>query len=111
MANSKLNGERYRYASIDTAPGADGYWSDAVSMSSVNAGALFFSRSGAGVGTVTIQYKLPHTGSAWTDYDDPVTLTDGVRCRLDDTGAGVKWRAGVKNGNYTSDTIIVGFDW
>ena len=111
MANSKLNGERYRYASIDTAPGADGYWSDAVSMSSVNAGALFFSRSGAGIGTVTIQYKLPHTGSAWTDYDSPISLTDGVRCRLDDMGAGVKWRAGVKNGNYTSDTIIVGFDW
>lgn len=111
MANSKLNGERYRYASIDTAPGADGYWSDAISMSSVRTDALFASRSGGGVGTIHIQYKLPHTGATWQDYYTTESLVDGMRLRISDHGAGVKWRVGVKNGNYTSDTIIVGLDW
>ena len=116
MANSQLNGERYAYASIDTAPGAAGYWSKPVALSQERVSAIFFTRSGAGVGTVTIQYKLPHTGSVWTDYDSPISLTDGVRCRLDDMGAGVKWRAGIKedtsaDSTYTNGTVIVGFDW
>jgi len=114
--NAKLNGPRYHYASIDTAPGSGGYWSDAVSMSAVNANRLQFSRSGGGVGTVLIQYKLPHTGAAWVDYDSPISLVDGVRCVVDDAGAGVKWRAGIEEdtsalSTYTSGTIIVGFDW
>jgi len=116
MANAKLNGPRYHYASIDTAPGADGYWSDSVSMSKVNANELFFSQSGGGSGVVVIQFQLPHTGAAWQDYDSPVALSDGVRCRLDDRAAGVKWRAGIKEDTsadptYTSGTIICGFDW
>jgi len=116
MANTVLNGERFKYASINTAPGTGGYWSNTVSMSAVKASPLFFSRSGGGVATVLLQYQLPHTGAAWQDYDSPISLTDGVRCRLDDEGAGVKWRAGVKEDTsadptYTSGTIIVGFDW
>lgn len=111
MANSKLNGPRYAYASIDTAPGADGYWSDSVSMSQKNTDVLFFSRSGGGLGTVTIQFKLPHTGSVWQDYYTTESLVDGARLRVADQGAGVKWRAGIKNAAYTSETIIVGFDW
>jgi len=111
MANSQLNGERYAYASIDTAPGAAGYWSKPVALSQVNANALFFSRSGGGVGTVTIQFKLPHTGSTWQDYYTTESLVDGARLRVADQGAGVKWRAGVKNAAYTSGTIVVGFDW
>ena len=111
MANAKLNGPRYHYASIDTAPGADGYWSDAVSMSAVNANELFLNVSGGGTATITIQYKLPHAGAAWTDYTTTETLTSGARFRLDDHGAGVKWRVGVKNAAYSANTIIVGFDW
>jgi len=114
--NAKLNGPRYKYAKIDTAPGSGGYWSDSVSMSKENANQLFFSRSGAGIGTVVIQYQLPHTGAGWIDYDSPISLVDGVRCRLDDMAAGVKWRAGIEedtsaDSTYTSGTIIVGFDW
>lgn len=111
MANSKLNGPRYKYASIDAAPGADGYWSDTVSMVYESTDELFLNVSGGGVATVTIQYKLPHTGAIWTDYVTTETLETGARFRLDDHGAGVKWRVGVKNGNHTSDTIIVGLDW
>jgi len=109
--NAKLNGPRYYYASIDTAPGEDGYWSDAVSMSKVNANELFLNVSGGGAATVTIQYKLPHVGATWTDYVTDETLETGARFRLDDHGAGVRWRVGVKNAVYSSGTVIVGFDW
>ena len=111
MANSKLNKERSAYASIDTAPGADGYWSDSVSMTSKNTKALFFSQSGGGEGTVSLQYQLNHTAAAWTDYVTTETFEDGVRFRLDDFAAGVKWRAGIKNAGYTSGTVVCGFDW
>jgi len=111
MANSKVNsGDRSRYVSIDTAPAAGGYWSDSVGISKVNAGPLFFSFQGGGVATVTIQFQTPAQAS-WQDYDSPLSLVSGTRAILDDAGFGVKWRAGVKEGAYTSDTIIVGFDW
>ena len=105
MGNSKLNGPRYNYASIDTAPDSDGYWSDAVSMSHENTDELFLNVSGGGSGTLTAQYKLPHTGSAWTDYTTTETLETGARFRLDDHGAGVKWRVGMKE-----DTSAVPLD-
>jgi len=116
MANSKLNGPRYKYASIDTGPGSGGYWSDAVSMRNESTDALFWVRTGAGVGTITIQYKLPHTGAAWVDYVTDENLAIGERFRLDDKAAGVRWRAGIKedtsaDNTYTSGTIVTGFDW
>ena len=116
MANAKLNKPRSRYASIDTAPGADGYWSDAVGLTDVKADELFLSVSGGGSATVAVQYKLPHTGAIWTDYTTDETLESGARFRLDDHGAGVKWRAGIKEDTsadptFTSGTVICGFDW
>ncbi len=117
MANTKLNGTRHAYASIDTAPGVGGYWCDSVSMSAKNATQLVFSRSGEGVGIVALQYQLPHAGATWIDYDSPISLVDGVRAVVDDMSAGVKWRAGIKEdnsanpGRYESGTIIVGFEF
>lgn len=118
MANTKLNGTRYAYASIDTAPGAAGYWCDSVSMSHRNANELFASVSGGGLGSVTMQYKLDHAGADWVDYTTDETLTSGARFRLDDHGAGVKWRMGMKEDSSAvplavalSGTLIVGFDW
>ena len=113
---AQLNGPRYSYVSITAGPGAGGDWSDAVSMSKKNTDALFFSRTGAGVGTVTIQFRLPHAGNAWVDYVTDESLATGERFRLDDKAAGVRWRAGIKEDSsaddtYTSGTIIVGFDW
>jgi len=69
MANSQLSGRHYEYASIDTAPGANGYWCNPVTVEkSKSVDALFFSRSGGGSATPTIQFKLPHDGAAWQDY-------------------------------------------
>ena len=118
MANKKVNGDRYAYASIDTAPGEGGYWSDAVSMSNKNTKSLFFSYRGGGVGTVTIQFKCPEDDD-WTDLTTDQTIEDGVRFIVEDFASGVKYRAGLKedvnssaaNDTYTSGTIICGFDW
>ena len=111
MANTQLNGPRYEYVSIDEAPGADGDWCKSVSMTGKKAEELFASVSGGGSATVTMQYKLPHDGAAYVDYTTGETLESGARFRLDDHGAGVKWRVGVKQGNYSSGTVIVGLDW
>lgn len=106
-----MTGPRFRYAFIDTAPGADGYWSDSISMSKKKIDGLFFSFSGGGVATVTIQYQLPHTGAEWVDYLTTETIASGTRLRVGDEAAGVKWRAGIKQGGHTSGTCVVGFDW
>ena len=111
-----VKSDRYRYAIIDEAPGSGGFWCEPVSMTQVNAKALFFSRRGTGVATVTLQYRTPETGSVWQDYTTSETLSNGVRFRIDDFGAGVKWRAGIKedtsaSNTYTSGTIRLGLDW
>lgn len=116
MANTQLSGPRFAYAKIDEAPGTGGFWSAAVSMSQKNTDRLSFSFSGGGVGEVTIQYKLPHIGAAWQDYDSPISLVDGVKAVLDDKSAGVRWRVGIKEDTsadptFTSGDCIVGFDW
>jgi len=112
MANAKSNGERYKYAKIDTAPAAAGYWCDSVSMSKVNAKSLFISVWGGGSATVTIQFKTADpVNGAWTDYSTDETIEDGSRFILEDWAAGVKWRVGVKSGGYSSGTVWVGIDW
>lgn len=115
MANSRSSAHRHEYASIDTAPGTDGYWCNEVSMAEKRVNQLFWSRRGAGIGTVTIQFKCPGD-STWTDYVTTEDLSTGQRFRLDDQAIGVRWRTGIKedtsaNDCYTSGTITVGFDW
>lgn len=112
MADKQLSGRHYEYVKITTVPGADGDWCEPVTVKkSKDVEALFFSRRGGGTATVSIQFKTPESGAAWTDYLTDEDLSDGVRLRLDELGTGVQWRAGVKNGNFTSGTITVGFDW
>ena len=110
MANSVSSSDRYTYAAIDTTPGADGYWCNSVSMAAKNAVPLFFSRRGTGVGVVTLQFKCQGDAD-WQDLDTDIDLSNGVRCVIDDEARGVSWRAGIKNGNYTSGTITLGLDW
>jgi len=112
MANTLLSATHHEYVSIDTAPGASGEWSNPVIVKkSKDVKALFFSRSGGGVAVVSLQYLLPHDGAVWTDYVTSENLSDGCRFRLDELGTGVQWRAGIKLGDFTSNTVIVGFDW
>jgi len=110
MANSKSNGPRKRYATVDTAPGADGYGTDAISPNTESLDKLFFSFRGTGSITVTLQFKCDGDTS-WQDYADYSDFTDEPR-KLIEGGAGkVKWRLIVKSGAYSSGSLTFGFDW
>ena len=126
MANAITQSGEYReYARIDTAPGAGGYWTNAVSISDLKTGKsikrIFFSirEEQADPGsiddsdvTVTLQFRCTDN-DRWTDYVflDGSTLAIGNRLKIDDDGAAAEWRAGVKEGDYTSGSVLVGFDW
>ena len=62
--------------------------------------------------TVTLQYKC-EGDAGWQDYVplDGSALAVGNRLEIRDSGAGVLWRAGVKDYEYTSGSITFGFDW
>ena len=111
MANSKLSGGNYRKAIIDTAPGADGYWTAGVSPRGKSTDRLFMSIAEEGdsdtfTATVTLQFKAPGD-SEWQVY---ATYTEATREIIEDSGA-TQWRIGVDNGDYTSGTVSVTIDW
>ena len=103
MANRKLKGNTYRGVSIDTAPGAGGYYTDAVSSSEHRVGALFLSFGNVGTTTVTLQQKTAGDTS-WRVYNT-FTSSDEPRQRIDDY-SNTQWRAGVASGDYGSEVII-----
>jgi len=115
-ANSRDDDRYWKYATVDTDPDASGYWTTDVVPSNTN-GKMFFSVTGTGVMTVTLQFILSGQ-STWTDYDT-YTVAAGwagsgetsPRVVLDDKGEGVRWRAGVKDDDYTSGSNKFGFDW
>ncbi len=111
MANTQQTKPRYEYVTVTEGPPADGSWCNGVNMTGHKTDELFFSRRGGGSATISIQFKTGESGAAWTDYLTDVDLSDGARCILDDHGAGVRWRAGVKENGWSSGTVIVGFDW
>ena len=57
--------------------------------------------------TVTLQFICPGDAS-WSDYD---TYTAVTREKVEGAAAGVRWRAGVKDADWTSGTLTFGFDW
>lgn len=111
MANSTTSGPTYVAATINTAPGADGYWTEAVNPRVKDARALFLSVSETGdsasfSATVTLQFKPPGV-SDWQTYD---TYTSETRQIIDDTTA-CRWRVGVDNGDYTDGEVTVTINW
>jgi hypothetical protein len=111
MANSQSSGIRYSDATIDTAPGASGYWCQAVGMDARMREKIFMSIRETGdsasfSATVTVQFKTSRDDD-WQDYD---TYTSTTR-EVFEMAPGVQWRVGVKNGDYTDGTVTVGFDW
>ena len=107
MANSKTDTDYLQYATVDTAPGVDGYWTTELNIRSKKVSHAYFSVRGTGVMTVVLQFKAVGD-TTWTDY---ATTTDNGRAALKGGGAGVKWRAGVKQAGRTSGSKIFGFDW
>lgn len=128
MANSRSPGEFHEYATIDTQPSGDalGYWTNDVSprelQKKLKISRVYFSireaesdssqASDTSSMTVTLQYKCPGD-AGWQDYVslDGSSLAVGNRLMIEDFAAAMQWRAGVKDGDYTSGSITVGFDW
>jgi hypothetical protein len=127
MANSKASSDNYEYATVDTLPGASGYFTNEVvprdKFQKGKVHKLFFSireypddvseaPSTNAVVTVALQFKCPGD-LGWTDFVplDGSTFAVGNRVALEDIGAAVRWRAGVRSDEYTSGSVTFGFDW
>lgn len=117
MANEKINsataGPGYRFAKVDTAPGADGFATDPVAPAVVNNQRQLLNFSVRDVGsatldvTVTLQFKCA-TDDEWTDYDE---YDEPGRYVIDGQGKETQWRGIVKNGDYTDGIVKFGFDF
>jgi hypothetical protein len=123
MANSRKSGHCYEYATVDTAPGAAGYYTNEISPSR-KIKQLFFSvrctdkedssaaaDSAHAEAQVTLQYKC--IGDVdWTNYYRAAGVFHvGERIVLDAYGGGVHWRAGIRDEDYDTGSITFGFDW
>lgn len=107
MANDRSSSEYYEYGTVDTAPEADGYFTNAISLKNKKVAQVYFSLRGTGTITVTLQFKCPGD-AAWSDYD---TYTEAGRKLIEGGAGGVQWRAGVKQGDMTDGSMTFGFDW
>lgn len=100
MANRRIKGNTYRGAIIDTAPGAAGYWSEAINARAHQVGQMHLYICGTFSGTVTLQFYRPEI-KVWTVYD---TYTEATADIIEDYSE-TQWRVGVSSGNYTSGTV------
>lgn len=128
MANNKSSGEFYEYITInEQTSGTDlGDWTNEVVprdlKKKLKIQAFYFSireyesdssqASDTSSMTVTLQFMCPGD-LGWQDYVDfsGNSLAVGNRLEITDFAAGARWRAGVKDGDWTSGSITVGFDW
>jgi len=127
MGNSRSSGVNKEYATIDTQPGAAGYFSNSVSVrylrSKKKISKVFFSiretntdisAAPSALSTITVVLQFMCEGDlGWTDYIplDASTLAIGNRFEIGDLGASVHWRAGVVSDGFTSGSVTFGFDW
>lgn len=115
MANEKLGDNWSKAVKVDTAPAAGGYWSDPVSLRGDSLQSLIFSAQTedsevAAVMTPSLQFKTKD--GDWTDFNnDGTDLVIGDCKKLEGNAAYLSWRAGVKEGDYTSGSAIIGFNW
>lgn len=111
MANSQTSGDYKEYATVNTTPPAEGYWTNQLGLRRKKIAYAFFSIRGTGVATVTLQFKC-EGDSDWTDFNnDGTTFVTGDRKVLEGNAGNVLWRAGVKQADYTSGEVRFGFDW
>ena len=129
MANSRISDDNHEYAVIDTAPDSEGYFTnticprDIIKAGTSIGGKIFFSireneadssaePSDNAVTEVILEFKC-EDDTEWTEFVplDGSSIAVGNRVQIDDTGAGVLWRAGVSSVGYTSGKVVFGFDW
>lgn len=110
MANSKSKKGSYVQITVNTDPGASGYWSDAVNPNKEGASYLFVAvDDSGGDGTVTIQRK--QIGGSWVDLVHDETISNGSAFVIDTGNAPLSWRIGVKDNNQGTGTILAGLYW
>jgi len=100
MANRPIKDNTYRGVVIDTAPGANGYYSEAVNAVNKRVGQMVMSLAGIWAGTVKLQYR-EDGNPGWTTYED---FTDNTRQIIEDY-TNCEWRVGMASGGYTSGTL------
>lgn len=125
MANRKITTAYSSYAHVDVAPGADGFFTEAVTPRRLKDN-LFFSireaeseesgveESSGSTTDITVVLQFQCKGDdIWQNYNynDGAELVPGDRFKIDDSAAAVRWRAGVLYGGYTSGAVRFGFDW
>lgn len=126
MANSRSSGQFKEYATVDTTPVGLGYFTNEVDLRELRKvkfeTRVYFSireweedssaASDTSEMTVTLQFKC-EGDLGWQDYVslDGSVLAVGNRVAIEDSGAAVLWRAGVKWYEYTGGSITFGFDW
>jgi len=127
MANSRETNAYSSYATVDVDPGIGGYFTEAVTPRRLHDDLYFSIRevekqessadpldsSGAETDiTVVLQFQCKGD-NRWQNYNynDGTVLAIGDRFKIEDTGAGVRWRAGVEAGGYTFGAVKFGFDW
>lgn len=128
MANTRSSGTNKEYATVNTLPTATGYFTNDVCIrdlvkAGLSKGKVFFSiretaddvsEAPSALSTVTVALQYKCDGDAnWTDYVDLAEspLAIGNRIEIEDTGAAVRWRAGVRSDEFTSGSVTFGFDW
>jgi len=94
--------------SVDGDPGAD-YFSAPISPKEHKTDKLYFSFSGGGSSTVSIQFKLDGM-SAWKTMTTDETLEDGYMHVIECSSARTKFRVGIENTNYGSGTCVLRLD-
>ena len=108
MANSVTSGNRYEYATVNTAPTTAGYYTNPVNAGQQRVERLCFTVRGTGSMIVTLQFICPGD-AAWNDY---ATYNAPAYTVIEGDGAGVRWRAGVKSADdYVEGTLKFGFNW
>lgn len=112
MANSKITTARQEYAEVDTAPDANGFYTNPVTLHTKPDKRVSFSIRGTGVIVVVLQYKCALDNTWMTYVNANVTVDKGCRFQMEDFSQGIEWRAGVvAAADYTSGSLKFGFDW
>ena len=107
-ANRQHTSSRYEYAVVDVDAPSAGYWTNAVNPKRESGSHVYFSIRGPGTMTVTLQFMHTPMDTTWVDY---ATYTAATRVKISESAAGVRWRAGVKDADWTSGYLTFGFDW
>ena len=103
MANSKTgrgstnDNARYVGISVDTDPGASGYWSDETHARN-HMGCVWLEITSIDSATVTIQFKAMGQ-SSWSTY--PTTYTEVSSIKIE-SNPSTQWRVGVEDDNQGS---------